>query len=852
LPPLLCGFLLARIGEPSRESFAFGRRMRVPAALLALPLLIGAATGLLFHTLIPEHLTLASAGAAALCTVAGFGFLAERLRPAVVACTVAATVLGGFAMASATIRDLLRPPLLDWFDRLPGDEGGPFIVHGILREDAAAMPYGVQLTLDVTRVGTPGSDADPARGGARLVVGGEVPPGRALAWRAGRAIRAPASVRRPMTFANPGVSDDAQAQALRGIALAGSVKSAALVDVLAHGGPVAERSAAVRAWVRRVITAHVAPLDERSAAVAIAILIGDRTGLSDEDERRLQDAGTYHVIAISGGNIAILAVFLVGITRALRIPYRLAAGLSIVFLLFYGEIAAGSASVERAVTAACVFLVALLLDHRGAALNVVAVAAVLAMAVRPVTPADGGFLLSFGATLGILLGASRLAARLPAAGSTGGRLRTSVTRLAAGILIATVCAEIALAPVAATLFSRVTVAGLVLNFAAIPLMTLVQCGSMALLAAHAVSPGIAGWCATVVQWSAWALVESARLVDVFPWLARDVVPPPLWTSALYYALCVTALFLDRLRRVALIAWAIVAFGIWVGVSGLAGGQAAAPTTLRVVMLDVGQGDATLAILPGGTALLVDAGGIAGTTYDVGGRVVLPALRALGVRRLHALVLTHGDPDHVGGAAVLLERMPIANVWEGVPVPPDPARRSLIAAAASRRIVWRTVRPGDVEVVGGVEIRILHPPEPDWERQRVRNDDSVVLELRYGDVSILLPGDIGGEGERAVAGRLALGRTVVLKAAHHGSATSSGEAFLDAARPDVVVVSAGRNNRFGHPAPVVVDRLRRRDVPIFNTATDGAVLIDTDGRGVQIRGWLSARELVIPARDGEDQ
>jgi competence protein ComEC len=827
--------------------------MRVPASLLALPLLTGAAIGLLCHAAIPERLTLASAGAASLCAVAGFGFLGQRLRPAVVVCMVVSAGLAGHAMAAAAIRDLLRPPILAWFDRLPPDSEGPFVVQGILREDAAALPYGVQLTLDVEWIGTRGSDLTPVRGGARVIVGGEVPPADALAWRTGRVIRAPASLRRPLTFANPGVPDDARAQALRGIAFTGSLKSAALVEVVAHGGPVAERSAAVRAWVRRVITAHVAPLDERSAAVATAILIGDRTGLSDEDERRLQDAGTYHVIAISGGNIAILTVLLVGITRALRMPYRLAAGLSIVVLLFYGEIAAGSASVERAVTAACVFLVALLLDHRGSALNIVAVAALLAIAARPVTPADGGFLLSFGATLGILLGAARMAARFRDAGSSDRRLWTTVMRLAAGILIATVCAEIALAPVAATLFSRVTVAGLLLNFAAIPLMTLVQCGSMALLAAHAISDSLSGWCAIVVHWSAWGLVESARLVDVLPWLARDVVPPPLWASLLYYTLGLTALFTVRLRRVALVAWAIVAFGIATGSGGaFAFGSSASHERLRVVMLDVGQGDATLAILPGGMALLVDAGGIAGTTYDVGGRVVLPALRALGVQRLHALVLTHGDPDHVGGAAVLLERMPVSNVWEGVPVPPDLARRTLMATATARGIVWRVVRPGDAETAGGVEIRVLHPPEPDWERQRVRNDDSVVLELRYRDVSILLPGDIGGEGERAIASQLAPGRTVVLKAAHHGSATSSGDAFLDAARPDVVIVSAGRNNRFGHPAPVVVDRFRRRDVPMFNTATDGAVLIDTDGQSVHIRGWLSGRELELPRNDKEDR
>ena len=147
--------------------------------------------------------------------------------------------------------------------------------------------------------------------------------------------------------------------------------------------------------------------------------------------------------------------------------------------------------------------------------------------------------------------------------------------------------------------------------------------------------------------------------------------------------------------------------------------------------------------------------------------------------MHALVLTHGDPDHVGGAEVMLERLRPANVWEGVPVPPHPVLQQLHQRAEQRQIVWRTVRPGDVERAGPVEIRVLHPPAPDWERQRVRNDDSVVLEVRYHDVSILLPGDIGREVEEALIPGLALGSLVVLKAAHHGSATSSSEAFIEA-------------------------------------------------------------------------
>ena len=261
-----------------------------------------------------------------------------------------------------------------------------------------------------------------------------------------------------------------------------------------------------------------------------------------------------------------------------------------------------------------------------------------------------------------------------------------------------------------------------------------------------------------------------------------------------------------------------------------------PNTLRMVVLDVGQGDSTIVRLPDGTSLLIDAGGLAGTSFDIAGRVVLPALRALGVQRLHALVLTHGDPDHIGGADAVIQRLRPESVWEGVPVPPHAGLRALFASAGEARAVWRTVRPGDVERAGGVEIRILHPPGPDWERQRVRNDDSIVVQIDHGDVTILLPGDIGAATERLILPSLHLGRTVILKAAHHGSATSSADEFLEAIHPDAVIFSSGRDNRFGHPAPVVVERFAGRGIPMFNTADDGAVFVETDGKTVEVNGW----------------
>ncbi len=151
-------------------------------------------------------------------------------------------------------------------------------------------------------------------------------------------------------------------------------------------------------------------------------------------------------------------------------------------------------------------------------------------------------------------------------------------------------------------------------------------------------------------------------------------------------------------------------------------------------------------------MLVDAGGVAtaqspeSPESDTGKlrcrpRVVAPALLALGVRHLETLAITHGDPDHIGGAPAIVRGFRPDVVWEGVPVPPHPWLRSLNDAADAIGLRWRTVQAGDEERVGAGRIRVLHPPLPDWERQRVRNEDSIVLDVRIGDVSIVLPGDI---------------------------------------------------------------------------------------------------------------
>ena len=853
--------------------------MRAPAVLLAIPLTVGCAAGLTIGERSSDFFTICAAASALLALLGAVAALASGTDTAAecTVCLVAGAFVVGLSFGADAAVRAYRSPLFEWFCARRGDTG-PVVLRGQLREDAALTQTGVSLVVNVREI-EPCRAAGhahgrrgpcPTRGGVRLSVVGSLAPGAMGQWRAGRAVQVTATLREPATYRDPGVPDEQRALARRGIALVGSAKSAAMVEVLAHGSRVAEWASAFRAWVRSVLSATVAPWSARSAGVAAAIVIGDRTGLAQDDEERLQAAGTYHVIAISGGNIAILTVLLLGAGRWLGTSPRFGAAAAVVVLLSYSQITGPAPSVDRAISAAVLFLAGRLLELRAPSINILAVAATAGLSSSPTAVFDPGFLLSFGATLGILIGvpgmwgaAARHATRRPLRAAVPRRPAARIAALrwlaqgAITLVTATAAAEIALAPIGAALFGRVTCAGLLLNLAAIPLMTVIQAGSLAALGAWLLDRDLARACGYVVHAAARGLVDSARLVDLAPWLSRELAPPSWGLLAAYYCALILALLRTRATRALFALTAFFGLLIVIGphMTTRDGVTLPRPGALRLVFLDVGQGDATLLMLPDRRAFLIDAGGLPaaplqdpmdGPAFDIGARVVSRALRAFGVRSLDTFVLTHADPDHVGGARAILTSFRPRAIWEGVPVPPHAPLRWLAETADRIGAEWRIVQVGDHLRVADVDIHVLHPPPPEWERQRVRNDDSVVLAVRIGEVSVILPGDIGREGETRALGHLeGLGtsRITVLKAPHHGSATSSTQEFLEHATSSAVIFSSGRANRFGHPAPAVVERYRAMGATMFSTAEDGAVILDTDGESVEIRTW-SGRAVYI--------
>jgi competence protein ComEC len=280
--------------------------------------------------------------------------------------------------------------------------------------------------------------------------------------------------------------------------------------------------------------------------------------------------------------------------------------------------------------------------------------------------------------------------------------------------------------------------------------------------------------------------------------------------------------------------------------------------LHITFLDVGQGDSAFIRLPRGGTLLIDTGGLVGrpstasiaanpsgpTGFDIGDRVVAPPLRIAGVRRLDYLVLTHGDPDHIGGAGSILREFRPRHVWEGIPVAAFAPLVALHGVAQSLGLHWANVSTGEHMAVEDVDITVRHPDPP------TGNASASAATTRWLWMSlagplVLLTGDIGKDVERALARRIQPSPLTVVKVPHHGSLTSSTTEFIRALRPRIAVVSVGRANRFGHPVPEVLARYREAGAEVFRTDRDGAVTIDSDGYSIDVhtftgrqRSWFT--------------
>jgi competence protein ComEC len=561
------------------------------------------------------------------------------------------------------------------------------------------------------------------------------------------------------------------------------------------------------------------------APLVDALVGGWRGELDPELRRAFAAAGLMHLLAVSGFHIIWLAGWVFLILRLARVSRHPAEVVAAIAVLGYAAFLGWPAAATRA---AILLLLAALCRWRQRQVSrpaLLGASIVIVLIADPWAVADAGAWLSVMGLSGVLA-ATRWSDR-----TIGSRWWVRSLSGSTGALIAT-------APITAAVFGQVAPIGLVLNLAGMPLMLVILPAVFAGLILHAVLPGVA---MAIAAAGNGLLALLQLLVEIGSRAPGAGIPAEAgWRAALpWVTVLAAAVWIihgrttlgEAVRRCSWTAVAIVC------ITAIAGHRRliADDHRLALLFLDVGQGDAALIRTPVGHWIEVDAGPT-GDGWDAGRRVVAPLLAREGVVRLDLFVLSHAHRDHVGGGVAVLEQVPIALAMEPGEFFADSAYDEWLAALAAHHTRWRAARAGTSWTLDGVNFRVLHPPTP-WARQgEDLNEDSIVLELAYGDFRALLMGDAGFVAESALAAGLAPAN--LLKVGHHGSRTASSTEFLAAVHPQAAIVSVGRN-RYGHPAPEALARLSDAGVAVWRTDHEGTVTVMTDGRTFTVKGVRAA-------------
>jgi competence protein ComEC len=546
-----------------------------------------------------------------------------------------------------------------------------------------------------------------------------------------------------------------------------------------------------------------------ASGVVRAMVLGDRAGLEPEIEEAFRIAGTYHVLALSGAQVALVVGLMLWPLRRLGLAPGLTAAVVGSGVLFYATFVGGEIPVLRAAVMALVLLVGLAFGFEGDAANLLGLAGLALLAHHPSSVGDVAFQLSFVATLAIIT-------LVPVLAPFSRRLPSGV-----GLLVtASLAAQIGVTPLLALHFHRLAPAALVLNLAAVPLASVVLVAGFGVVLTASWAPPLAWFSALVAERSAALMLWSGELVRLAPWLDVRVPTPGIGLLLLYGAAAVTLARETRVRRAPVLLLGAAVVGLVLG-----SGPPLGDGRLALTVLDVGDGDSLVVRSPAGRVLLVDAGGSRWPSIDTGEAVTAPFLWQQGRRRVDALVLTHSHNDHVGGAPFLVSAFRPEEVWEA-PRVAGQALPDAVAAAVSRAgVVRTTVCRGMRRRWDEVDIEVLWPACESSARSGPENDASVVLRLRHKGITFLLSGDAGA----SVEGLIEPGRAEVVKVPHHGSRSSSSDAFVAEVRPRLAIVSCGRRREADAALAGVVERYRRAGARVERTDRGGAVTVASDGR-----------------------
>lgn len=577
-------------------------------------------------------------------------------------------------------------------------------------------------------------------------------------------------------------------------------------------------------------------LPPAQGSILKAMILGNRQELETKTQDLYKKTGISHILSISGLHISILGFLLLQILQWIQVSRRSSAILTIFLLMLYGAFVGNSVSTMRAIIMMSSILGGYIFFRTPDIYTSIAFSALFLLFKNPFYLWDIGFQLSYGAVLGLVL-LSPLIEKLYMIPSF---IRSSLS--------ASVSATLATLPIVAYHFYYIPLYGVITNLILIPFVMIIVLFGMIGGLIGLLSIVFGQWAIGIVYYIFLFYELVTTLIIQLPY-AYYLVGAPSWLQLfLYYGILILTIYyfnLPKHRRI------LYKKGYYISLIVLGVGTLAVilcPTPLEITFLDVGQGDSIVIHTPTNQHFLIDGGGYLFREEhqdNTGKKVIQPYLEYKGVHKLDGAFLSHPHGDHILGLIEIIGEIPIDEIFvSGTSLQNHPLYRELDQKAITNQIPIYSLAEGELLQIGDLSLRCLFigdgsslNVEDNW------NTISMVLYLEYGEVSFLFTGDIESEEETYLVSNYQnlLSQSSFLKVPHHGSNTSSTSLFLDTVNPIGAIISSGRNNRYGHPHSSVIERYEERNISLYHTAQEGAIVYKTFGKKTQVYSILGKRK-----------
>lgn len=547
---------------------------------------------------------------------------------------------------------------------------------------------------------------------------------------------------------------------------------------------------------------------------AEALLIGDRSGMDDELASTYQTLGITHLFAISGLHVGLLAFLMRSLLIRLKVRKETVDMLLLLLLPLYAVLAGGAPSVWRAVSVTVIVLLTSSGRFAVRLEDALSLSAIIFIFYQPFVVFQPGFQLSYLAAFSLVFSSTLLAESKSALGTS---------------FLVTLITQLALYPVILFHFFEVSLSSFFVNLVYVPLYSffILPINVVFLILTYSL-PTAANLLFYVYMPVRSLISEMTNWISLIPYqLWTPGKPDPLWLVVAVIGVLLAFIFFENTKRKLLpVVFVLIPALLIQFVPYL-------DSSLRVTFLDVGQGDSIIIEFPHKRKVYaLDTGGTVAfgepnwktpdKQFEVGRKIVVPYLKGRGITTIDKLIISHADSDHMEGADEVIEELRVKEIH----IPPgsevEKSMMDVLRLSKEKEIPILLMKEGISWVEGASVLRYVWPDD----KKYVGNDSSLVLHMTSGGPSFLFTGDLETDGEAAFVkkyGHLEFGK-LILKAGHHGSRTSSTDAFIRTLMPELTIISAGKGNRYGHPHPEVIETFKSYYLKTLSTAEEGSITV----------------------------